>query len=93
MPLIECYTSTGAPSDCNHEISAVHIDASDRLRDAVEEVASPNVRFVETDSLFCTEGICPGQVDGVVVLVDDRHVTDAYADYIGPALGELLDID
>jgi len=84
----DCYSAQGTPSACTVDTNAAHRAAIKALKDAVE--ATPEVRVIDTDGLFCLAGRCPAIADGTIIRADVAHLTQQYSAKLGPALAELL---
>lgn len=91
VPLEECYTSTGSPSDCVTPTGGAHKRMTSALSSSVTQMSNQNVSFLDADFMFCSGDRCPAEVDGVVVRADGSHLTDAYSRRLGAPLGELLE--
>jgi peptidoglycan/LPS O-acetylase OafA/YrhL len=51
-----------------------------------------HIGFVDPESWFCYERLCPSVIDGVIPYYDSGHLTIAYAQYLAPTLGAQLDL-
>ncbi|GAA1725656.1 acyltransferase family protein [Microbacterium paludicola] len=51
----------------------------------------PNAALIDLTDLFCTEGICPPVIGGVVVYRDGHHLTATYATTLSPTLADRID--
>jgi peptidoglycan/LPS O-acetylase OafA/YrhL len=90
VPLEQCYTAIGSPSDCITPEGGTHQRVNEILERSVESFAPSNVSFIDADFMFCSNGRCPAQVSGMVVRADGSHLTDIYSRHTGVALAQLL---
>ena len=62
---------------------AVPSSVSNAAKDAFHNEAS---RYVDTETWFCVQSICPAIVGNVVVYRDGSHISSRYAELLGPLL-------
>ncbi len=60
------------------------------LPDVVSSVERDGVRFVDTSEYFCDDTTCYAMIGGVAVYFDGSHLTDTYAETLGPYLAAAL---
>lgn len=83
----ECYAPRSVPADCTGLIPKSWTTISESEAKAAN---SAGANYVDTQSLFCTDGGCPPVIDSVPVKHDNTHITMAYANLVSPALVELI---
>jgi peptidoglycan/LPS O-acetylase OafA/YrhL len=58
---------------------------------AASRAASPSLTYRNPAAWFCSDGRCPAVIGGVVVYVDDDHMSSTYARSLVPQLESVLD--
>ncbi len=91
QPLADCATTLNAPTDCNVRVEPVHDGINEATRRAVAALDDPDALWVDADSWFCTAaGICPPFAGTAPVRADRMHLTDTYAESLGPVLRDAI---
>ena len=85
--LRQCAPSNHTPAEC-----AARIDDSWRALSTTQAAMakSAGATYVDTESWFCIDGICPAFVGRTPVTTDGRQLTDAFSSLIAPLLREVL---
>ncbi|MFU8945393.1 acyltransferase family protein [Mycetocola zhadangensis] len=82
-----CYTPGSTPASCLGTKTKKWLSSTAAERKAADESGA---KYIDTSVLFCALDRCPSVVHGIPVKHDPTHLTLEYAEYIAPALGELL---
>ena len=86
--LSQCATATSVPADCVTKVTRTWQGQS--TADAAAAKIS-GTKYFDTHLWFCTAfGDCPSFVGDTPVFWDGVHLTEPYADSLGPALARLL---
>ncbi len=83
----ECYSPTNSPADCASRVTPVWDSVAAAESAAAEKVGAT---WVDTSVLFCTDGLCPPTTPTLPIKRDITHVTQPYAEYLSPAIRELI---
>ena len=86
--LAECVTNVGGPDDCAAPISYEWELVTEAEAEAVAQV--PGARYIDTSSLFCAFGRCPGYVGDVPLRVDGSHLSIEASEDLAPLLERAL---
>ncbi|WP_104127633.1 acyltransferase family protein [Cryobacterium sp. Y57] len=85
--LQSCYTPLSQPGNC---IRSIQDDWKVLLRAEASAVTVAGTTFINTQSWFCIEALCPAFVDKSAVYADSSHLTATYSESIGAVLREKL---
>lgn len=91
-PITNCATRFSSPRQCEATYSAEH-SAKDRAEKAAADrvaAAGHDVRFISTESWFCSGGRCPAQIGETLVRIDDSHLTNAMSEALGAVARDVL---
>jgi peptidoglycan/LPS O-acetylase OafA/YrhL len=78
----------GAAAACGKPRGALYRDPAPFL--LVEDVP-PNVTFLDHSDYICEDDVCPAEIGGVIVYMDDNHLTASFASTLAPILEQELD--
>ena len=86
-PIAARIRSTNASGNC---IRSIQDDWKVLLRAEASAATSVGTTFIDTQSWFCIEALCPAFVDKSAVYADSSHLTATYSESIGAVLQEKL---
>lgn len=69
--------NTGAPAACAGTPKSWYW--MDPLNRAARELDAPEIRTVNMDKYFCSDGVCPAVIGSIVAFRDGSHITATYA--------------
>jgi hypothetical protein len=75
------------PGNC---IRSIQDDWKVLLRAEASAATAAGTTFINTQSWFCIEALCPAFVDKSAVYADSSHLTATYSESIGAVLREKL---
>jgi hypothetical protein len=62
----------------------------DRIKHISDVAAQHSATYVNPVDWFCTADICPGEIGGRIVYRDFNHISDQFARYRAPQIGEVI---
>jgi len=89
-PMVGCLSTGAQPATCDQP--AIGLPGTAEVERKYREVAGTisNVHSVDLDEAICPSGTCPAEVDGVVTMVDNNHLTEQFAARLVPQLMKAL---
>jgi hypothetical protein len=83
VPLIDCATRAGEPSDC---VSRPTEGWTQQTTGEAAAAQAAGAAYVATEDWFCVEGRCPGFVGSTPVTVEGTHLTVEFAQQLSALL-------
>jgi hypothetical protein len=62
----------------------------DRIKHISDVAAQHSATYVNPVDWFCTADVCPGEIGGRIVYRDFNHISDQFARYRAPQIGEVI---
>ncbi|WP_324644137.1 acyltransferase family protein [Pseudarthrobacter sp. LT1] len=85
--IAECYNKLSSPEDC---ITTMKSDFGSTDRRLASQYGSRGF-YLDSSPWFCSGNSCPSFAGGIPMKLDKVHMTEAYAQHIGPAIRESLE--
>jgi peptidoglycan/LPS O-acetylase OafA/YrhL len=85
-PMVACLSTGAQPASC--DLPAVGLPGTAEVERKYRDLAATlsNVHSVDLDEAICPSGTCLAEVDGLVTMVDNNHLTEAFAARLVPQL-------
>jgi hypothetical protein len=85
--LADCATAAATTADCTAKLRAVQAVQAQIDQSTAEKAGA---LYLNTEQLFCYQGLCPAVVGNVAVRYDASHITPEYGSLVAPSLYQSL---